>query len=186
MQATARQRASATPPAAIGYFYWLRGDPKKAGPYFRKAYDSAPSATTCTPLILIADEVGDAATRDEWVRTLITRHRAQAPNTARIVEILGKAAGPGKPDATDLQAVDQILGKIRVGANRGNNEFFVGCYLNNHGKAAEARRHLELTLRSTSSHRFMRAIAADRLQRLGVDIRAIGAGPGTEEPEAKR
>jgi hypothetical protein len=62
----------------------------------------------------------------------------------------------------------------------------VGCYLRNHGKAEEARRHLELALRSTSSHRFMRAIAADRLQRLGVDIKEIGAGPGTEEQEAKR
>ena len=184
--ATGAEGAAATPPAAIGYFYWLRGDPKKAGPYFRKAYDAAPSATTCTPLILIADELGDVATRDEWVRTLITRYRNQSPNTARIFEIFGKAAGPDRPDATDLQAVDQILGKIRVAAYRGSNEFFVGCYLKNHGKAEEARRHLELALRSTSSHRFMRAIAADRLQRLGVDIKDIGAGPGTEEQEAKR
>ncbi len=178
--------ASATSPTAIGYFYWLRGDPKKAEQYFRKAYDSAPSATTCTPLILVADERGDTTTRDEWVRTLINRHRNQAPNTARIFEILATAAGPDKPGATDLQAVDKMLGKIRIGANRGNNEFFVGCYLNNHGNAAEARRHLELTLKSSSSNRFMRAIAADRLQHLGVDIRAIGAGPGTEEPKAKR
>ena len=95
-----------TPPAAIGYFYWLRGDPKKAGPYFRKAYDAAPSAMTCIPLILVADELGDAAARDEWIRTLTTRHRGQSPNSARIFEILGKATGPGRPDATDLQAVE--------------------------------------------------------------------------------
>ena len=52
-------------PTAIGYFFWLHGDPKKAVPYFRKAYDAAPSPVTCIPLILIADELGDAATRDE-------------------------------------------------------------------------------------------------------------------------
>jgi hypothetical protein len=175
-----------TPPAAIGYFHWLRGDPKKAGPFFRKAYAAAPSAAICTPLILIADELGDGATRDEWVRALITRHRDQAPSTARIFEILGQAAGPDKPDADDLQAVDRILGTIRVAATRGNNECFVGCYLKNHGKAEAARRHLELALRSTSSHRFLRAIAADQLRRLGVDIKDIGAGPGTEVPAASR
>jgi tetratricopeptide (TPR) repeat protein len=184
--ATVGESAGVSPPAAIGYFHWLHGDPKKAVPYFRKAYDAAPSATTCTPLILIADEIGDVTTRDEWIQTLITTYRKQSPNTARIFEILGKAAGPNKPDATDLKAVDQILGKIAAATYRGNNEFFVGCYLKNHGKPEEARRHLELALRSTSSNRFMRAIAADQLQRLGVDIKAIGAGPGTEEPETKR
>jgi hypothetical protein len=140
----------------------------------------------CTPLILVADELGDMASRDEWVRTLITRHGNQAANTARIFEILGKATGPGKPDAADLQAVDRILGGIRVAAYRGNNEFYVGCFLRNHGQAEEARRHLERALRSTSSHRFLRALAADQLQRLGVDIRAIGASPGTEDAEARR
>jgi hypothetical protein len=137
-------------------------------------------------LILIADELGDVAARDQWVRTLAARHRNQAPSTVRIFQTLGMAAGPDNPDANDLRTIDQILGKIPVVANRGNNEFFVGCYLKNRGKAEEARRHLERALRSTSSHRFMRAIAADQLQRLGVDIKGIGAGPGTAEPEAKR
>jgi tetratricopeptide (TPR) repeat protein len=174
------------PPTAVGYFYWLRGEPKKACSYFRKAYDAAPSHVTCTPLILIADELNDAAARDEWIQTLLTRYRNQAPNTTRIFEIFRKAAGPDKLEAIDLQAVDQILGKIPLPAYRGNNEFFVGCYLKNHGKVEEARRHLELALRSTASNRFMRAIAADQLQRLGVDVQAIGARPAAEEQGANR
>ena len=79
--ATPGAGAGVAPPGAIGYFYWLRGDPKKAGTYFRKAYDASPSAMTCIPLILVADELGDAAARDEWIRTLTTRHRGQSPNT---------------------------------------------------------------------------------------------------------
>ena len=97
----------------------------------------------CIPLILIADQLGDAAARDEWIQTLLTRHRNQSPNTARIFEILRKAASQSKLEAIDLQAIDQILGKINAAASRGNNEFFVGCYLKNHGKVEEARRHLE-------------------------------------------
>jgi tetratricopeptide (TPR) repeat protein len=174
---------SVTPPTAIGYFYWLHGDPKKAVPFFRKAYDAAPAATTCTPLILIADEIGDAPARDEWIETMLTRYRKDAPNTARIFEIFRKAS---KPDEIDLQAIDRVLGRIQIPAYRGNNEFFVGIYLNNHGKLDEARRHLEQALRSTGSHRFMRAIAADHLQRLGVDIKAIGAGPDTGNPQPNR
>ncbi len=176
----------ASPPQAIGYFYWLHGDPKKAVPYFRKAYDAAPSHVMCIPLILIADQLGDAASRDEWIQTLLTRHRNQAPNTARIFEILRKAGESDKLEAIDLQAIDKILGKINAAASRGNNEFFVGCYLEHHGKVEEARRHLETALRATAANRFMRAIAADHLQRLGVDIQAIGAGPDTVEREGNR
>ena len=177
---------SVIPPTAMGYFYWLRGDPKKAGPYFRKAYDAAPSASTCSPMILIADELGDATVRDEWIQTLLTRHRNQSPNTAQIFEIFRKANAKGKPDAIDLKAVDRILGRIRIPSYRGNNEFFVGCYLRNRGKAEDARRHLEQALRSTTSNRFMRAIAADHLQRLGVDITTIGAGPDAREQPPNR
>jgi tetratricopeptide (TPR) repeat protein len=184
--AASADHPSVYPPTPIGYFHWLSGDPKQAVPFFRKAYDAAPSATACVPLILIADQVGDAAARDEWIRTLLTRYRKQAPNTARIFEIFGTAVEKGNLDAVDLQAVDQVLGEIRIPAYRGNNEFFVGCYLVNHGKAEEARQHLERALRSTASNRFMRAIAADHLQRLGVDITAIAAGPDAREPEGIR
>ncbi len=177
---------SVTSPAAIGYFYWLRGEPKKAVPYFHRAYEAAPSHTTCTPLILIADELGDAADRNEWIQTLLTQYRKQAPYTARIFEIFRQANEKGKLDASDLQAVDRVLGRIQIPAYRGNNEFFAGWYLKNHGKAEEARRHLEKALRLTDSNRFMRAIAADQLQRLGVDITTIGAGPDTGPQQAKR
>ena len=36
--------AAVAAPQSIGYFYWLRGDLKKAGASFRKAYDAGPSA----------------------------------------------------------------------------------------------------------------------------------------------
>jgi hypothetical protein len=61
-----------------------------------------------------------------------------------------------------------------------------GAVLRDRGRAERACRHLERALRSTSSHRFLRAIAADQLRRLGVDIQAIGAGPATEDPEVRR
>ncbi len=62
----------------------------------------------------------------------------------------------------------------------------MGCYLLKHGKVEEGRRHLENALKTPEAHRFMRAIAADHLQRMGVDIKAIGAGPGVENQPAGR
>ncbi len=100
-------------PQSIGYFYWLRGDLKKAAASFRKAYDAGPTHMMCIALMLTADELGDAAARDEWLETFLTRHRNQAPNTAKIFEIIRKAGGPEKLEAADLQAIDKVLGKIR-------------------------------------------------------------------------
>ncbi len=178
--------AAVAAPQSIGYFYWLRGDLKKASASFRKAYDAGPTHMMCIALMLTADELGDAAARDEWLETFLTRHRNQSPNTAKIFEIIRKAGGPEKLGAGDLQAIDQILGKIPAAAYRGNNEFFVGCYLQKHGKVEEGRRYLEKALKTPEAHRFMRAIAADHLQHMGVDIKAIGAPPGVENPPANR
>ena len=61
---------------------------------------------------MVADELGDGATRDEWVRALITRHRGQSPNTARIYEILGRATGPGKPVSAPDNGNSTLIGWI--------------------------------------------------------------------------
>ena len=52
-------------PGPVGYFYWMGGDTKNAMIWFRNAYEKAPGPYTCFNLILLADEIGDSATREE-------------------------------------------------------------------------------------------------------------------------
>ncbi len=60
-------------PGPVGYFYWLSGDSKTAMIWFRNAYTRTPGPHTCFNLILLADEIGDSATRDEMIRVLLSQ-----------------------------------------------------------------------------------------------------------------
>jgi hypothetical protein len=81
---SADQRPDLAAPAPIGYFYWLCGDTQKAKTWFRNAYDQTPRYGTCLNMILIADEIGDTASRDEALRILLTNYRKTAPRVCRI------------------------------------------------------------------------------------------------------
>jgi tetratricopeptide (TPR) repeat protein len=155
-------------PAQIGYFYWLAGDLKKAMLWFRQAYSRSPNHATCFNLILLADEIGDTATRDESVRTLLAKHRRLAPKACQIYEILRKTLNTDAPPAVDLQAVEKVL-KDASPASRGLNSYLVGLFLKNHGQVEDARRYLRVAVDSSGVHEWGQAVAADALRHLGGD-----------------
>ena len=99
-------------PAPVGYFYWMGGDTKNAMIWFRNAYEKAPGPYTCFNLILLADEIGDSATREEAIRVLLTNYRRQAPVACEMYQILSKGLNENKPGAVDLNAIDEILGQV--------------------------------------------------------------------------
>ncbi len=162
---------------ALGYFYWLSGDMKKAMSFFRKAYDANPTIQNCLNLILIADELGDAAAFDEWIQTFLTKYPGQAAKSTRIYQIALKANAQGRLDPADLTEIEKIVDDIGAPPRQGDMDFIVGCYLKNHGKAEEGRRHLELIVKSPFATDWVRALAADTLRRLGVDVQTLQAGP---------
>jgi hypothetical protein len=87
----------------------VTGDTKNAMLWFRQAYASSPSVYTCFNLIVLADEIGDTATRDEAIRLLLTNYRRQGPVACRIYEILRRSLHEGAAGSVDLEAVDAIL-----------------------------------------------------------------------------
>jgi tetratricopeptide (TPR) repeat protein len=165
-------------PWAIGYFYWVSGDLKQAMSYFRKAYDANPAIQNAVNLILIADELGDAAALDEWIQTFLTQYPGQAPKSTRIYQTFLEANGRGRLEPADLKEVEQILDGIGAPPRPGETDFLVGCYLKNHGKVEEGRRHLELIVKSPSASEWVKAVAGESLRRLGVDVKALHAAAG--------
>jgi tetratricopeptide (TPR) repeat protein len=162
-------------PTAIGYFYWLSGDPKTAMLWFRAAHTRAAGAYTCFNLILLADEIGDAVTRDEMIRVLLARYRRQAPVACQIYEILRNALNQDKPGSVDLKAIDAILAKAPP-PSRGLNAWLVGLFLKNHGQADDARRYLKLSLELPGVHEWGQAKAAVLLRGIDGDEAAPPSG----------
>ena len=146
----------------LGYFFWLGGQPKEALNWFRKAYLNTQSGPGCVELMLVADEIGDTATRDDCLMKLTTKHRAEGPKTARICEIFQKSLQKGD-GSLDIKALDQILATIPE-PKRPNTEFIVGLYLINHGKASDSRLYLERCAKSPAVYEWMRAVASDALR----------------------
>ena len=89
-------------PVAVGYFYWLTGDTKRAMIWFKKAHEAKPTANTCFNLILLGDEIGDTDTRDEAIRVLLNRFRRPFPRVCQIYEILAdrSTTRPGRHPLT--------------------------------------------------------------------------------------
>jgi hypothetical protein len=52
----------------MGFLAWSGGEPKRALGWFQKAYQKAPSTPIGACVMLVADEIGDAATRDESLK----------------------------------------------------------------------------------------------------------------------
>ena len=97
-------------PVAVGYFYWLTGDTKRAMIWFKKAHEAKPTANTCFNLILLADEIGDTDTRDETIRILLNRFRRPFPRVCQIYEILRRSFhDPARPASIDVKAIDKIM-----------------------------------------------------------------------------
>jgi tetratricopeptide (TPR) repeat protein len=152
-------------PFFVGTFQWMNGERKEALASFKRHYEATPSEWTCLLVMMAADDLGDAKTREEFFKTFISKHRRQGSKWAQIWEMFHQALDQGKEAPIDLKAVDKILESVPV-AQRGNTEFIVGRYLANHGKPEDARRYLTITLKSAVAD-WTKAQAGDAMSRLG-------------------
>jgi len=149
-----------------GYFYWAGGEPKKAFDVFRKAYEATHSAPDCLGALMVADELGDAAARREFLDTLASKHRDQAPKTVQIWETFRDALDRGGLRPADLESVERLLQTIPA-ERRGNTEFIVAQFLKNHGPADDAQSYLRRVAGSPGVDEWMRLIARGALRGAG-------------------
>src|SRR6185312_3528369 len=138
--ASVRGRPDLANPTWIGYYYSLSGSTKKALDSFNDLYAATPNPSIGLPLLLVADEAGDKARRDEVLKDLCTKMKAQAPKTLAIGELMRGSLADDKP--LDLKSVDTILESIPP-EGRGNAEFFVGKFLMNREQAEDGRKYLQ-------------------------------------------
>ena len=112
--------------------------------------------------MLVADEIGDTATCNDYLMKLTTKHRAEGPKTAQICEIFQKSLQKGD-GSLDIKGLDQILATVPE-PKRPNTEFIVGLYLMNHGKASNSRPYLERCGQVARCLRMDAPVASDALR----------------------
>ena len=152
-------------PYYIGTFQWLNGERKEALGNLRKFYETTSDPWTCLMVLALADDLGDASTREEFFKILVAKHRDKAPKSTQIWEMFHQALAERPKGTVDLKAVDKALESIPA-PERGNTEFLVGKYLANHGKAEDARRYLTFSLKASVVPDWTKAQAAEALRGL--------------------
>ncbi|APW60563.1 hypothetical protein [Paludisphaera borealis] len=162
--AKARLNALAAAPASIqsgesGYIYWLNDSPRKALEALEAAYQAAPRVNLATAIMLVADELGDAARRDSAREDLCSKLKDQAPKTCAICQLICDSLAAETRTPLDLAPVDKILDTIQADA-RGNAEFIVGRFLLNRGRTDDARKYLQRCADSANGSRWTRTMAA--------------------------
>jgi hypothetical protein len=154
-------------PLTAAYFYWASGSLKKARDSFVKAIEANPSEIMgIAHLALVADELGEAARRDELLTRFCTQHKTVAPKTVELAEVFRGWLAGGSKGAADLAAADRVIAALPPD-NRGNLEFFVGRLLMTHGQPDAARAYLKRSADSPKTYEWLRIIAADLVGRSG-------------------
>jgi hypothetical protein len=143
----------------------LNGETKEANTTFKKSYETSHTGWLALMLLMAAVDLDDSTMREEFDKTLVSKHREQAPKSVQIWELFHQALDRNKEGTVDLKAVDQVLESIPV-ERRGNTELIVGKYLKNHGKPEDARRYLEISLKSAAVPDWSRALAGEALRTL--------------------
>jgi tetratricopeptide (TPR) repeat protein len=146
-----------------GHFQWMSGDLKAAASSFREAYGQDPSFGPCLMVIAAADLLGDRATVAEYRKLLLAKHRKEAPEIVRIVELLPETLKPGGSRPPDMKAVNQVLETLPP-RGRPSAELWIGLFLKAHGQMAAARPCLEHCVPSRVIPERSRAIAGQALR----------------------
>ncbi len=149
----------------LGFYYWLTDRPGKALDPLRRAYQSKPGPPECTYPLLVADQVGDRAARDECLQTFRDRHGTQSPKSRQVLDLLFSKDAAGGAPSPDLKAIDAILESIRPEI-RGNTAFPVGVFLANHARPELARKYLRMGTEGARTGPWIRVVAANLLQRI--------------------
>jgi hypothetical protein len=104
------------------------------------------------------------ARRDEVLKEMYTRMRAQAPKSMAICDLIRESLAAGKP--LDLKPVDAILESIPA-ERRGITEFLVGKYLVGRGQVEAGRTYLRRVVDSPQTYVWARDISAQILRTTG-------------------
>ena len=167
-------------PLQAGFSAWLEGSTKEAMESMRKAYETTSPLLAGCSLMVLADELGDAAQRDAILADLCTKHRARAPKMFEVFDIFRASFARGDRELPDLKALGQAVDDVKPNA-RGNTEFYIGSLLRKHGTRGDAEGYLKRCIKTGSTNAWFKRIADAALHRMNGDPGPAKAGPPVTE-----
>ncbi len=172
----AADQAQPAGPLQAGYASWLQGSTKEAMESMRKAYETSSPLLSGCALMVLADELGDAAQRDATLADLLAKHRNKAPRMFEVLELFRDAFARGDRALPDPKALDRAVENVLPNA-RGNTEFYVGWLLRKHGRRQDAEDYLKRCVETTTTNAWLKRIADSALQRMNGAPAAAKGGP---------
>jgi tetratricopeptide (TPR) repeat protein len=149
-----------------GRFYWAEGRTDDARAAFTRSFERDGAFPSGLSLAALADDANDAARRDELLKGLTTDPKYQSTRSLPIYKMLaGTVLAPGGGKPLDGAALEREFKKLDNG-QVGNNEFFIGWYLKNHGHREDAKAHLRRCAEAEGADRLYRLLAVEALKRI--------------------
>jgi tetratricopeptide (TPR) repeat protein len=154
----------------VGMFFILEDQPAEALKAFRAAagFDSQ-EGYHLLHAALLADELGDAAQRDELLKEAHVRGLRKNGSLVEIISAFRNVLAGGI-DAFDLPAIDWVIRERAVYSSPTNEFYFVGKFLMLHGRVAEGREWLQRAATSPETGKYNGTLAAYALLKAGVAV----------------
>ena len=152
-----------------GAFSGLTDVSSQAKQAFGEAYEQQTSVSAGLCLAMIADQEKDPKRRDALLKEIVTKHRAKAPKSAAICQLLNETVfDPTGKKPLDVAALDRLVESVPE-EGRGNICFFVGWFLKNHDDAKNSKRYLQACSQSPRSLIWYRYLADEATKRTAGD-----------------
>jgi tetratricopeptide (TPR) repeat protein len=154
----------------VAMYYVLENQPAQALEEFRAAAAlQGGDAYHVVHAALLADELGNAALRDELLKEAHRRGATQNGYMVAIISAFQNCLEAGI-EQFDRPAVDWAIRDRSAPGHPTNNFYFVGEFLALHGREAEAREYFEDAATSSAWGKFNSTMAAYALLKAGAEI----------------
>ncbi|MBN1394386.1 MAG: hypothetical protein JW959_05140 [Pirellulales bacterium] len=176
-----------TYPKEAAVFNILEKEPRKAADKLADFFQKVACIRVGLRLVVLHDELGDAAARDKILQTLLTSNytpsktfnkeaRDALVGLAKLIDADLKAGGKGNIDLAEADRLYRAMEKTADDLPDAENDvnmslygYILGRYLALHGKSEEAAKYLKLCLAETEKlYTVDRTLAGVALRELGI------------------
>ncbi|HET6250100.1 MAG TPA: hypothetical protein VFE47_20585, partial [Tepidisphaeraceae bacterium] len=159
---------------------WVEGKPADGIAALQKRMARAPGPLSLVHLMVLADEAGEAPTRDAAVKQIAGLHDGD-PNTIVFAKELARAIGAGPDGKLDLAAVDAIISKTS-GADQIEFRALTARYLLNHKQKDSATRYVKACYGTFRGYCVGNLLVYQTSRDLGLDpLKLAGIAPEASE-----
>lgn len=160
-----------------GVYHLLRKENEPALANFKQAYDRGHAVYYAMQVALIADSMGTAAERDDYLSRIVEAGKGKDAKSfigvyARIAELMQRAVASGGAKDFNVEEADRLIHDAAKVTSPPVLQYFVGVFLKNRGDAERASTFLVRSAQSAEYQRFNCVLACQLVRELRLSTPA--------------